>query len=235
MENIIAKIRNELKENVDEKTKNSAQHFFKEKVEVYGVKTSTVGKIAKKYFNQIKHLDKKEIFSLCEQLLQSNYCEDAYIAFNWSDRIYKTYAPGDFEIFKHWIEAYVDNWAKCDTLCNHTIGSFIEQFPQYIDQLKSWTSSDNRWLRRAAAVTLILPARKGKFLGDVFAISDRLLRDKDDLVQKGYGWMLKEASKLHLQEVFDYVMKNKQDMPRTALRYSIEKFPGDLRALAMQR
>jgi 3-methyladenine DNA glycosylase AlkD len=90
-------------------------------------------------------------------------------------------------------------------------------------------------MRRASAVTLILPARKGNFLKDVFEISDRLLKDKDDLVQKGYGGMLKEASKAHQQEVFEYVMKNRREMPRTALRYAIEKFPKDLRDKAMEK
>ena len=56
-------------------------------------------------------------------------------------------------------------------------------------------------MRRAAAVTLILPARKGKFLEDIFEIADSLLLDTDDLVQKGYGWMLKEASKKHQKQL----------------------------------
>jgi len=90
-------------------------------------------------------------------------------------------------------------------------------------------------MRRAAAVTLILPARKGKFLDDIFEIADSLLLDTDDLVQKGYGWMLKEASKKHQKQVFDYIMKNKDKMPRTALRYAIEKMPPDLRKQAMAK
>lgn len=61
-----------------------------------------------------------------------------------------------------------------------------------------------------------------------------MLLDKDDLVQKGYGWMLKAASEAHQKEVFGYVMKNKGNMPRTALRYAIEKMPKELRAKAMQ-
>ena len=108
-------------------------------------------------------------------------------------------------------------------------------YPEFISNLKSWTGSENRWLRRASAVTLILPARKGEFLEEVFKISDLLLEDKDDLVQKGYGWMLKEASKKHQQEVFEYVMKKKGEMPRTALRYAIEKMPEELRRRAMER
>jgi len=82
---------------------------------------------------------------------------------------------------------------------------------------------------------LIIPARQGKFLKDIFEIADILLLDEDDLVQKGYGWMLKAASQAHQQEVFDYVVRNKKTMPRTALRYAIEKMPKDLRLQAMSK
>ncbi|MDD3246503.1 MAG: DNA alkylation repair protein [Methanosarcina sp.] len=235
---VVSRVRKDLIENVDEKTKNSSSRFFKEAVKCYGVKSSTAGKIAKDYFKELKQAgqaDKINIFLLCEDLLQSDYCEEAYIAFEWAYDVRAEYTEADFFVFEHWVENYVNNWAKCDTLCNHAVGSFIEKFPSYIENLKLWTQSDNRWLRRASAVTLILPARKGLFLPDIFEISDLLLTDKDDLVRKGYGWMLKEASKSHLQEVFDYVMKNKKEMPRTSLRYAIEKFPEDLRAKAMEK
>jgi 3-methyladenine DNA glycosylase AlkD len=232
---IIAKIRKDLALNADEKTKSSSSRFFKEKITCYGVKSALVGKIAKKYFNEIKNEDKKEVFALCEELFRSDYCEEAFIASDWAYQVRNNYSEDDFFTFEHWIENYVNNWAKCDTLCNHAVGSFIDKFPAYIANLKTWTASDNRWVRRAAAVTLILPARKGNFLKDVFEISDSLLTDKDDLVQKGYGWMLKEASKSHQQEVFEYVMRNKKNMPRTALRYAIEKFPKDLKDKAMEK
>jgi 3-methyladenine DNA glycosylase AlkD len=84
-------------------------------------------------------------------------------------------------------------------------------------------------------VTLIIPARNGKFLKEIFNIADILLLEKDDLVQKGYGWMLKAASQAHQKEVFDYVIKNKMTMPRTALRYAIEKMPKELKEKAMQK
>ena len=235
---IVSRVRKDLIENVDEKTKNSCSRFFKEEVKCYGVKSSTAGKIAKDYFKELKQAgqaDKKNIFLLCEELLQSDYCEEAYIAFKWAYDVRAEYTEADFFIFEHWIENYVNNWAKCDTLCNHAVGSFVEKFPSYIENLKLWTQSDNRWFRRASAVTLVLPARKGLFLPEIFEISDLLLTDKDDLVRKGYGWMLKEASKPHLQEVFEYVMKNKTEMSRTSLRYAIEKFPEDLRAKAMEK
>ncbi|MCX6669662.1 MAG: DNA alkylation repair protein [Methanothrix sp.] len=232
---VVAAIREELEQSADEKTRDNANRFFKEEVKFYGVKSAVVRKIAEKYFKEIKTKDKKEIFSLCERLLESNFGEEAAVAFEWAYSLRKRYEPTDFQVFESWVREYVDNWAKCDTLCNHTLGSFIEQYPEFIRNLKDWARSENRWLRRASAVTLILPARKGKFLEDVLQISDLLLKDKDDLVQKGYGWMLKEASKKHQEEVYDHIMKRKSEMPRTALRYALEKMPENLRRKAMQR
>jgi 3-methyladenine DNA glycosylase AlkD len=101
--------------------------------------------------------------------------------------------------------------------------------------LKDWAKSPNRWVRRASAVSLIIPARKGMFLKDIFEIADILLLDKDDMVQKGYGWMLKATSETYQKEVFDYVMSKKEIMPRTALRYAIEKVPQELRVEAMKK
>ncbi|WP_342303725.1 DNA alkylation repair protein [Methanolobus sp. ZRKC5] len=235
MNPIISQIRKDLEQNADEKTKISSARFFKEEMKSYGVKSAGVRKIAKDYFKIISDKSKPEIFTLCEELLSSDYNEEAFIAFEWSYYLKKQYEPKDFAIFERWVWDYVNNWAKCDTLCNHTIGAFVEMYPQFIDSLKTWTGSDNRWYRRAAAVTLIIPARRGEFLDDIFEIADLLLMDGDDLVQKGYGWMLKEASKQNQQEIFDYVMRNKKVMPRTALRYAIEKFPEDLRKKAMEK
>ncbi|MEW6089215.1 MAG: DNA alkylation repair protein [bacterium] len=235
MNSIINEIRKELKQNADEKTKKTGQNFFKEKIKVYGVKTAIVSKIGKKYFKNISGKDKAVIFGLCEGLLKSGYMEEAFIAYNWSYFLHENYEPKDFKIFEKWVNNYVRNWAECDTLCNHAIGSFIETFPQYIKKLKTWTKSKNRWVKRASAVTLILPARKGMFLEDVFETADSLLADKDDLVQKGYGWMLKEASRKHEKQVFDYITARKNTMPRTALRYAIEKMPPELKKRAMKK
>ena len=108
-------------------------------------------------------------------------------------------------------------------------------YPELISVLKSWTISGNRWMRRGAAVSLIVPARKGKFLDDILEIACALLTDSDDMVQKGYGWMLKVTSQSHQKEIFNFVMSNKNEMPRTALRYAIEKMPEEMRKEAMKR
>ena len=235
MNQVIERVREELKASADEKTKQSFQRFFKEEVAYYGVKTGTVGKIAKKYWNEVKSLSKKDIFSLCEELYRSNYTEEAFVAAFWLPNLVEKLEPCDLAVFKGWIEKYINNWAKCDGFCNHTIGDFIEKYPDCLTEVKSWAKSENRWLRRAAAVSLIVPAKKGKFLQDAFEISDRLLHDEDDMVQKGYGWLLKEESRKHQKEVLDYVVKNRKTMPRTALRYAIELMPEEYRAEAMKR
>jgi 3-methyladenine DNA glycosylase AlkD len=210
-------------------------YYFKEEVKFHGVKTAVVNRIARERYRQIKDLSKEDTFSLCTTLFKTDYMEEATIACDWAYRLREKFEPVDFVLFEEWLNKYINNWAKCDTFCNHTVAAFIEKYPEHIERLKTWTKSQNRWLRRAAAVTLILPARKGNFLMDVFEIADSLLVDKDDLVQKGYGWMIREAGKMHQQEVFDYIMKKKAVMPRTALRYAVEKMPVDLRQRAMAR
>jgi len=249
-ESILEQIRQALIENIDEKTLVSHDRFFKEgeAAKTYGLKTAEVGKIAKAGLLLIKEYPKQAIFELCEELWKSGYMEEAFIACHWVESLHIQYEPADFSVFERWLSNYVSNWADCDTLCNHPVGSFLMMYPEYVAELRKWAKSPNRWIRRGSAVSLIIPARKGLFLNDILEIADTLLLDKDDLVQKGYGWMLKAASmsetfvkasdetkKEHLETVFNYVMKNKALMPRTALRYAIEKMPAGLKAEAMKK
>jgi 3-methyladenine DNA glycosylase AlkD len=235
MSNLTKQIRRELKRNATAKNRKSGERFFKEKVKLYGVKTALVVRIGKHFFQEIKDRPKAEIFVFCEELWRSGYLEESFIAANWSYSIRKDYKPKDFKIFEKWVKIYVGNWASCDTFCNHALGAFLDRYPSYSMNLKKWAVAKNRWLRRAAAVSLIIPAKQGRFLKDIFEIADILLTDQDDLVQKGYGWLLKAASQAHEKEVFAYVMKNKKIMPRTALRYAIEKMPKELKAAAMAK
>ena len=232
---LIKNIRCELEKNADKKIREGSRRFFKEEIICHGMKTADVTKIAKKYFKLVKDESKSAIFEMCEELWQGGYMEESFIACNWSYAVRKNFTPQDFKIFQKWIDAYITNWAACDTFCNHTVGAILEMYPEHVAGLKKWAKSKNRWMRRAAAVSLIVPARRGMFLDDIFETADMLLTDEDDMVQKGYGWLLKVASQPHLKEVFNYVMKNKSAMPRTALRYAIEKMPQDLKSKAMKR
>ncbi|MDD1713105.1 MAG: DNA alkylation repair protein [Methanoregulaceae archaeon] len=235
MDPIIIRIRQELEAHADPEIQKTSQRFFKEEIRCYGMKTAPVIAIAKKYWKEVKGRPKPEIFAFCEELYQSGYMEESFIVSEWAYAMSGRYEKGDLTVFRHWIDTYITNWASCDGFCNHTMGDFIEKYPECIDELKSWTQSDNRWMRRAAAVSLIIPAKHGKFLNESLEIAGLLLTDTDDLVQKGYGWLLKEASRKHPDEIFAFVMENKRVMPRTALRYAIELMPKDLKAEAMKK
>jgi 3-methyladenine DNA glycosylase AlkD len=235
MDPVIAKIESELNALSDPEIQKTAKRFFKEEIKCHGLKTATVGAIAKKYWKEVKGREKQEIFQLCEELYQSGFIEEAFIVSNWAHLLSDRFEPEDLPVLRHFIETYITNWAECDGFCNHAMGEFLEMYPDQIDELKRWTTSENRWMRRAAAVSLIIPAKHGKFLEDVLEIADLLLTDTDDMVQKGYGWLLKEASRHHTDRVFAYVMRNKKVMPRTALRYDIELMPKDLKAEAMKK
>lgn len=235
MNKIITKIRKDLVAAIDPASQESYKMYFKEDVKFYGLKLKPTNDIARRYWNEVKGLNKREIFNISEELLKSDYGEEAFIVALWLPKLKKSYEWKDLETFRRWIDLYINNWAKCDGFCNHTVGEFIFKFPAAVQEIKTWTASENRWMKRASAVSLILPARKGMFLDDIFEVADKLIESKDDLVQKGYGWMLKEASKAHQQEVFEFVTSRKSVMPRTAYRYAIEKMPEAMRAEAMRK
>ena len=233
---MIEKIRKELKAKVDKKYKHGLINFFTEEVRPYGVRTGEARKIGAKYWKEVKNKNKAEIWKLGEELWQSGWFEEGIIAIDWSWRTRKDFVKADIKIFESWLKKYVKNWAHCDDFCTHTVGYFMAMYPEFLEELDKWAESKNRWLRRAAAVSLIYPVRKkGKYLGKIFEIADKLLEDEDDLVRKGYGWMLKEASNVYPKKVFDYITRRKDKMPRVSLRYAIEKMPKSWKEEAMKK
>jgi 3-methyladenine DNA glycosylase AlkD len=231
----LAQVRAELARNGREEARRDGQRYFKENVSLLGVGTALVRRIGDAGFKTLQDRSKSEILDLCDELWASGYLEESFIACNWAYGVRDRYQEGDLARFERWLSVDVSNWASCDTLCNHAIGSLLELYPWHVEKLKAWARSENRWMRRGAAVSLIVPAKKGKFLDQILQIADILLLDEDDLVQKGYGWLLKAASQAHQTRVFDHVMSNRLRMPRTALRYAIEKMPDELRRRAMKR
>lgn len=141
----IVAVRTELSRNVERHYVDNKQRFFKEEVTVYGVKTPTVRKIAKAAFkNHLRDASKELVFGLCAELWQSGYNEEAFIACNWSYAMLKYFEPDDLDVFERWIYRYVSNWAACDTLCNHTVGEFLEMYPGKISRLIVWAKDSNR-------------------------------------------------------------------------------------------
>lgn len=237
MPTIARKIKALLEAAGKEEVRSMSPRFFKsgESVRLHGVRGGDVKKAMALIMPLVAGMDKAAVFRECGELWRSGYLEEGFAACELAYSRRHEYVPDDLSVFEHWLERHVDNWASCDTLCNHSIGALVTRYPATVDRLMEWTGAKNRWLRRGAAVSLIIPARDGLFLPGIFAIADRLLTDADDLVQKGYGWMLKAASEAHRDAVYDYVVGRKKVMPRTAYRYALEKMPADMRAVAMRK
>ncbi|MFH1065696.1 MAG: DNA alkylation repair protein [Nanoarchaeota archaeon] len=230
---IILKIRKKYDElsQIPENIKDYSK-FHKDGKSHIGLSTAVTKKLAAEYFKRIKDLGKDKVLTLCEELLDSDSSKYQEITFDWAFRLRKQYKENDFLVFEKWLKKYVQSWSGCDDLCTHALGYFLWQFPCYTPNVYAWAKSKNKWERRASAVILIYSARRGRCLNDCLRIAEILLLDNEDLVQKGYGWMLKEASKCHQKEILGFVMKNKKVMPRTALRYAVEKMPEKLRKQA---
>jgi 3-methyladenine DNA glycosylase AlkD len=234
MHPIINKLQTEIEKYDIPANRLNYQRFFKEKIEdPYGLKTSILRLISSRLFKDIKALPKDEILKICNELLTLNKKYFRFFAFEWALKVSDKYEVADFKCFEKWLNEHVNSWASCDSLSCGALGVLLDKFPTLFQKTKKWAKSKNRWLRRASAVSLIISLRNKHALDHAFEIANILLIDSDDMVQKGYGWMLKEAGDNYRDEVFDYVMKHKTKMPRTALRYAIEKFPPAMRKKAM--
>jgi 3-methyladenine DNA glycosylase AlkD len=232
---LVAEITREFKAAVDPEYRVSVQRFFKEPVKLYGVRTPEWRRICAKFWGRVKGLPKSEVFALCEELLALRNGEERGVAFNWAYRLRAQLVPADFRRLERWLKEYVSNWGACDSICCGPLGVFLLDHPEFLPKVRRWAGSKSRWLRRASAVAHIIPNRNGIAVDSAYKVAEILLEDGDDMVQKGYGWMLKELANKRPRDVFDFVMERKDRMPRTALRYAIEKMPPAWKKRAMAR
>ncbi len=175
-QNIINNIRLEIKElfNHPENVKDYSR-FYKDNEDHIGLVTQIIRKLSSEKFKEVQHFDKKQIFELCDLLLELKDSTLQNISFDWAFRLNKKYTKDDFSIFERWIDKYVNSWSSCDDLCCHAFGYFLFSFPEFIPEIHNWTTSKNLWKRRASAVAFIYSARKGKYLDDVLKIAGSLL------------------------------------------------------------
>ena len=210
------------------------QHFSKEEINSLGVRTPVVREIAKNFYPQVKAVPFDEFLEICRAILMQKTIEHRNIAFAWAFRRKKELESRHFEVLFGWLNDFVSNWTDCDQLCCEVFGHFLIANPQFYPETKQWAASSNRWLRRACTVILIPELRKTcKQLPLLFELVEILIQDKDDLVQKGYGWALKVASQVKQAETFVFILQHRNAMPRTALRYAIEKLSPAQKAEAL--
>lgn len=198
------------------------------------VVTGDIRKLSARLYKEVKDKSIGNVFSLCEELLEQHSWGLGVIAFDWAHRVKAQYTEDTYEIFYSWLKKYVRGWGDCDDFCTHAFGELLRRYKSLFSKVKIWTKDDDFWVRRAAAIILIPSILRNDYEGiEPFVISDLLMSDRHDLVQKGYGWMLKSLSQVDADIVKAYLIANHEQMPRTAYRYALEKYDKETRTKLM--
>jgi 3-methyladenine DNA glycosylase AlkD len=164
-----------------------------------------------------------------EQLLHSAYHEDRLLALLILVRKYaNTDETGRDGIYTLYLDntRFINNWDLVDASAEHIVGAHLSDKNQ--DPLYQLARSQSLWERRIAMLATFHFIKRGKF-DETLRIAEILLRDKEDLIHKAVGWMLREVGKRDCQREEAFLRENYRQMPRTMLRYAIEKFPHDKR------
>lgn len=236
MNSILPELKQRFKSEAEPGYREHVAKLFNLNVDGYfGVRVPKIRAIAQEFYSFVKplHIDQK--LELCDQLLHDNIYELRVTAYQWTGKSKRDFKPEHLSLFEKWLMDYTKDWADCDDICSNVLGEYFLKFPDETHRLLEWTISDNVWFRRAAGVSLLKSLRKGKHFDLALQIAEELFDDKQDLVQKGYGWMLKEASKNWPDEVLSFLKMHHSTMPRTAFRYALEKYPESIRKEMLRR
>jgi 3-methyladenine DNA glycosylase AlkD len=193
----------------------------------YNVGTAALRALAKSI--HAEHRDTwtmDEAMAFAGTLIQDRYLEVKSVGIEVLSRYRRGFTPRLLPIWKRWLaENHSANWATTDSICASLIGPLILAHPELGDRLRVWSRNRNMWVRRASIVGLIPHARRGESLDLVYEIARHLHSDSEDLIQKAVGWVLREAGKTDPVCLERYLRANGSAIPRTTLRYAIERFP----------
>jgi len=176
-----------------------------------------------------------DAMALADVLIADRFLEAKSVGIEVVARYQKHFTPSLLNRWKRWLaDGHSANWATTDTICGALIGPLLLRFPEKADQMARWSKHRNLWVRRASIVGLIPLARRGQALDRLYAIANRLHPDDEDLIQKAVGWALREAGKADMARLERYLRANGPAIPRTTLRYAIERFPPAKRAALLE-
>ena len=218
-----------LKSRGDHRVGARASTFFKphERIWTFGVSTPRFRQIEKELYEEVRKQWKvDDAIRYCDVLIHTRYMESKAVGLLLLSRYRRDFLPRLLRTAERWLDNDLcNNWALVDTLCPTVISPLIEKFPELIAQVKGWSGSHNIWLRRSSLVAFIPLVRRGKALDDAYETAESLFGDKEDLIHKATGWMLREAGKRDATRLKRFLLANGPRIPRTALRYAIERFP----------
>jgi 3-methyladenine DNA glycosylase AlkD len=167
-----------------------------------------------------------DAIAFADGLIEDRHLEVKSVGIEILARYRRDFGPTLLPIWHRWLaENHSANWATTDAICGALIGPLILAHPELGARLRVWSGHRNMWVRRASIVGLIQRARRGESLDLVYEIAKRLHSDREDLIQKAVGWALREAGKTDPARLERYLRSNGPAIPRTTLRYAIERFP----------
>jgi 3-methyladenine DNA glycosylase AlkD len=167
-----------------------------------------------------------EAMQFADHLMSDRYLEVKGVAVEVVARYRRTFSPRLLPRWKRWLSRNESaNWATTDAICGVLIGPLLVAHPRLVPQVVRWSNDGNLWVRRASAVGLIPLVRRGPGVDAAYRVARSLHPDPADLIQKAVGWMLREAGKVDPARLEAYLRANGPRIPRTTVRYAIERFP----------
>jgi len=213
------------------------QKYFKESVRSFGVSSPEVRTVAKDLFQQIKKdWTCADAVTLCDLLFPRPELEAKAIAALILARYKRDFPKALFGKVKSWlVRNYLDNWASVDIFCPEVMGTLLARYPDLVDQIKDWTCHPNRWVKRASIVSFLKLAKKEEHRVTIYEICRSHFPVTDDLIQKANGWLLREVGKRDTARLEQFLLTHGPAIPRTTLRYAIERFAESKRRELLQR
>jgi len=192
----------------------------------YNVGTANMRALAKNIYRTHRGAwSVKDALAFADILIRDRYLETKGVGIEVMACYRRDFTPALLPAWKRWLRHnHSSNWATTDSICGSLIGPLLLAHPKFLTHLRGWSRDRNMWVRRASAVALIPSVRRGQGLDLGYEIAKCLHGDKEDLIQKAVGWMLREAGKTDAARLERYLRANGASIPRTTLRYAIERF-----------
>ena len=234
---VAREIRQALAAKADPVRARGAERYFKEAIKCYGVAAPAVHALVADLYARVKgDWTADDAIALCDILFDEPEHEAKAAAALILARFKKTFPPRLFAKAQGWLASdRLPTWAAVDVFCPDSMGAFLESHPAYVGKIKTWAVHPNRWVKRASLVSFIKLARKPEFQSAVYEISASVFGVDDDLIQKANGWLLREAGKADPARLERFLLSRGPDIPRTTVRYAIERFPAAKRQSLMAK
>jgi len=201
------------------------QRFFKHEVKSRGWYTAELRKVAKRFRRTIlNEYGLAYLLQVADELFAGEVLDEKNFAVMLLEGMTPQFGPAEFKLFESWLDR-VTSWADHDALVHYLIGPMVAADDRYLARMPVWAKKKSVWHRRAAAVSLIHSTRQHKNFEHIRRITELLLKSNDDMVQKGLGWLLREAAKANPDETVAYLMTIRGQSPRLVLRTACETLP----------